>query len=87
MIDVIRDVFISRLDNLDWIKEDVETVRQIKEKTKSLSKQIGYPDMILDNAKLESHYETLDVRPDELFLNLVWRLLYFLVYHNAKIKF
>lgn len=67
LMDGIREEFIDILHNLTWMDE--ETKKTAIEKAGALTKHIGYPNELADNAKLEEYYNDLDIEADNLLLN------------------
>ncbi|RUS88407.1 hypothetical protein EGW08_003803 [Elysia chlorotica] len=65
----IRLEFIGLLDHVTWL--DQSTRSRLKDKARAMSLRIGYPDMIMDVDKLDSHYEKLEVTQSEFFTNML----------------
>lgn len=62
MVNGIRAEFMKILEQVDWMDE---TTRQAAlEKAKAMTTHIGYPDEIMDNAKLIEYYKDLNIDPD-----------------------
>lgn len=62
MVNGIRKEFEKILTEVTWM--DADTKVAALSKVKSMSTHIGYPDEIMDNAKLEAYYEGLEINPD-----------------------
>ncbi|KAH9519963.1 hypothetical protein Btru_071365 [Bulinus truncatus] len=68
-LDDIEHEFISNMNQLTWL--DDETKRNLKEKAQSMTKQVGYPDWILDPSELDAEYEDLEIEEGEYFKNFI----------------
>lgn len=62
MVKGIHDEFLAILGKVDWMDE--ETRMAALDKAKAMTTHIGYPDEIMDNAKLEEYYKDLEINPD-----------------------
>ena len=71
MISGVKDVLLSRLDDLDWIKPDQETLRRVKYKIGNMTAHVGYPEMVANATALKEFYENFQVNPEEFLLNEV----------------
>ncbi|XP_022784781.1 endothelin-converting enzyme homolog [Stylophora pistillata] len=69
MIHDIREVFLTNLENLDWM--DVETKRKAKEKALAVRENIGYPDSLRNKTALALDFKGFDVKKDQYFKNIV----------------
>lgn len=67
MIATIKSSFKSNLPNLEWM--DDKTRKAAQEKADSVTEKIGYPDWIMDAAKLDAHYGGLAVDGNDYFGN------------------
>lgn len=63
MVNDIRRQFEIILDNVTWM--DNVTRAAAKDKVKTMSTHIGYPDEMMDNRKLEEYYHGLSINPDK----------------------
>lgn len=63
MVNDIRHQFEIILDNVTWM--DNVTKAAAKDKVKTMSTHIGYPDEMMDNRKLEEYYNGLSINPDK----------------------
>lgn len=59
LVDDIGEEFLEILKNLDWMGES--TKNEAIEKLNSMKKLIGYPDELLDDAKLEEYYKDVEI--------------------------
>ena len=59
MVNGIRKEFELLLNEVNWM--DDETRESALNKLKAMSTHIGYPDEIMDNAKIEKYYENLEI--------------------------
>lgn len=69
MIHDIREVFLTNLENLDWMDE--ETKRKAKEKALAVRENIGYPDSLRNKTALALDFKGFDVKKDQYFKNIV----------------
>ncbi|XP_059848311.1 neprilysin-like isoform X1 [Hypanus sabinus] len=67
LIEEIRNVFIQNLHEISWM--DQETKEKAEIKMKAIRQRIGYPQEIMENAKLDEEYNDLLVSSDEYFSN------------------
>lgn len=69
MANAIHKEFIKMLENVAWMDE---TTRKIAiEKAMSINFFIGYPDELIDNAKLDEYYRDLELQPDSLLHSIL----------------
>lgn len=68
MIAEIRYSFTSMLDDNDWM--DAETKIVAKEKAAKMEVHIGYPDWIVEPAKLNKYYQNTSINEENHALNL-----------------
>lgn len=59
MVNSIREEFEIVLNNVNWM--DDETRQSALGKLKAMSAHIGYPDEIMDEARIEKQYENLKI--------------------------
>ncbi|XP_055324267.1 neprilysin-2-like [Sitodiplosis mosellana] len=59
MVNGLRKEFELLLNEVNWM--DDETRKSALNKLKAMSTHIGYPDEIMDNAKIEKYYENLEI--------------------------
>ena len=57
LIENIRIEFLKILDQIDWMKD--QTLKNAKEKAKTIRPKIGYPDELLDDENLSKHYRNV----------------------------
>uniref|UniRef100_UPI00358F2340 membrane metallo-endopeptidase-like 1 isoform X2 n=1 Tax=Myxine glutinosa TaxID=7769 RepID=UPI00358F2340 len=71
MISQIREVFIEKLAEINWM--DQETKSKAQEKAEAIIERIGYPDYILhdDNPKLDDDYAQVSYEEDTYFENIL----------------
>lgn len=62
MVNGIRAEFNKILEKVEWMDE--ETRMAALDKAKAMTTHIGYPDEIMDNAKLEEYYKDLEIDPE-----------------------
>ncbi|OQV25628.1 Membrane metallo-endopeptidase-like 1 [Hypsibius exemplaris] len=74
MIREISISFIELVGQVDWMND--ATKRKAKEKMESMIDNIGYPDYVLDDKKLDEEYNGVDFDPDKYFENVVTCLKY-----------
>ncbi|XP_062123109.1 neprilysin-2-like [Drosophila sulfurigaster albostrigata] len=65
MVNNIRNVFNEILDEVNWM--DDKTRLEAKNKLHKMATNIGYPDELLDNEKLNKYYEKLEIDPNNYF--------------------
>ncbi|XP_055923499.1 neprilysin-2 isoform X2 [Eupeodes corollae] len=65
MVENIRSVFSGILTQVDWMDE--QTRKSALEKLSSMTTHIGYPDEIIDDAKLSEYYDSLDIDSSKYF--------------------
>lgn len=59
IVNGIRKEFEIQLENIKWI--DNVTRLSVRNKLKAIYTHIGYPDEIMDNAKIENYYKNLNI--------------------------
>ncbi|XP_058947428.2 endothelin-converting enzyme homolog [Pocillopora verrucosa] len=69
MVHGIREVFLTDLENLDWMDE--ETKRKAKKKALAVRENIGYPEYIKNKTALALKFKGFDVKKDQYFKNIV----------------
>ncbi|MDH4441960.1 MAG: M13 family metallopeptidase [Rhizobium sp.] len=62
MVERVHQVFLKRVEGLDWLTDETKTAA--REKLEKLSYMIGYPDTWID-------YSTVEIRPDDLVGNIM----------------
>ncbi|GFS15941.1 endothelin-converting enzyme 1 [Elysia marginata] len=67
MIENVRTAFTDNLPNLDWM--DDATRAAALDKANAVTDMIGYPNYILDHAKLDKKYEDLKINKSDYFNN------------------
>lgn len=67
LVNNIRDEFVKILHKITWMDEETKKTAIVK--ANALTKHIGYPDELADNAKLEEYYKDLDIEADNLLLD------------------
>ncbi|XP_072897744.1 neprilysin-like [Hemitrygon akajei] len=67
LIEQIRNVFIQNLHEINWM--DQKTKEKAEIKMKAIRQRIGYPQEIMENAKLDKEYNDLLFSSDEYFSN------------------
>lgn len=67
LVNNIRDEFVELLHQISWMDEETRKTAIVK--ANALTKHIGYPDELADNAKLEEYYKDLDIEADNLLLD------------------
>ena len=67
MISYIRAAIKSMIATLDWM--DFKTKNKALYKLENMDQFIGYPDELLDEAKLEQFYGSLEINEDDYFQN------------------
>ena len=65
---------------------DKETKEEAHQKLSTIKEYIGYPEEILDNAKLEDMYDGIEVKPDDLFGNGISMSIWGTNYHWSKLR-
>ncbi|WKX96997.1 hypothetical protein Q1695_013003 [Nippostrongylus brasiliensis] len=73
MVDDIQAVFQDLLVENDWM--DSETKKTAMEKAKEMLRQIAYPDFILDDGKLDKHYDGISLDDTDSYSQMVEKLL------------
>ena len=69
MVDAIRDEFQNVLKSVSWMDES--TREASLKKAKNIVANIGYPDELMDNAKLIEYYENLKIDERNFFASMV----------------
>ncbi|CAA93782.2 Neprilysin-1 [Caenorhabditis elegans] len=69
MITDLQEAFRNMMHANDWM--DAETKKYALEKADQMLKQIGYPDFILNDEKLDDWYKGLEGAPEDSFSQLV----------------
>lgn len=77
----IHDAFIRKLEQISWMDES--TRRQAIRKAEAMLFDIGYPDELVDDDKLNEYYLDLELQNDSLFHNVL-RIRKFHQMHNIK---
>ncbi|XP_062901381.1 neprilysin-like [Mobula hypostoma] len=67
LIEQIRKVFIQNLQEISWMDQETKAKAEIK--MKAIRQRIGYPQEIMDNAKLDEEYKDLQFSSEEYFSN------------------
>ncbi|XP_033642462.1 neprilysin-1-like [Asterias rubens] len=68
----LKTAFKEMLETNDWLQEADKKVAA--EKADSMRVEVGYPDWIIDDTKLDEYYNGLDFVSDSYFTNsLIWR--------------
>ncbi|XP_053402259.1 endothelin-converting enzyme homolog isoform X2 [Mercenaria mercenaria] len=75
LFEEIRAAFIANLDDLEWM--DDKTRAYAIEKANGVSKMLGYPDYVLDPAKLDKHYENVTLVDGKFFESKLSELIYY----------
>lgn len=74
MINEVRDAFKQNLRNLTWMEK--RTRRLAEEKANAISDMIGFPDYILNDAKLDRKYADLNISANAYFENNIQVSIY-----------
>ncbi|CAJ0606368.1 unnamed protein product [Cylicocyclus nassatus] len=69
MIDDLQEVFRGILSTNNWM--DDQTRATALDKANQMLRQIAYPDFILDDEKLDEHYDGLDVRDTDSYSEML----------------
>lgn len=69
MVNDIKSVFVDILKKVDWMDE-VTRVSAL-EKVSTMATHIGYPDELMDDAKIAEYYKDLEFQPDSTYLNTI----------------
>lgn len=69
MVDGIRKEFEVILNNVNWMDE--ETRESALHKLKAMATYIGYPDELMDNAKIEELYNGLEIDENNYLLSML----------------
>lgn len=84
LVNNIRDEFVNILHEIPWM--DAATKETAIEKANALTKHIGYPDELADNAKLEEFYKDLDIEADNLLLDTLRLTVFRTNYAYSKLR-
>lgn len=60
----LRESFINNLPSVSWMDE--VTKNRAEDKAKAVAQQIGYPDWVVDQKKLDEHYKLVTISYDKL---------------------
>lgn len=77
----IHDAFLEKLKKISWMDES--TRHEAIRKAKAMLFDIGYPDELIDDDKLDEHYHDLELQNDSLFHNVL-RIRKFDQMHKIK---
>lgn len=55
MLEDIREAFVSMVDKTDWM--DQQTKAATLEKSRKMTSEIGYPEWLFDEKKLNEYYQ------------------------------
>ncbi|CAM6054298.1 unnamed protein product, partial [Sphagnum tenellum] len=80
MVEYLRGAFLKILEGSDWM--DPLTKERAKEKLKAMREFIGYPDELLDRAKVEAYHEGIEIKDDDFLGNVIRLQLW-----DRKLKF
>ncbi|KAH9503618.1 hypothetical protein Btru_066992 [Bulinus truncatus] len=69
MIEDLKVAFTELLEQNEWMSE--ETKRKTENKLKKMQAKIGYPDYIMDDARLNSRYASIPYKETEYFETLI----------------
>lgn len=69
MITDVKQSFIDNLPNLSWM--DATTRRRAADKARAVRDFIGYPDYIMDPAKLAEHYKDMKPMTTNMYTNVL----------------
>ncbi|KJH42220.1 peptidase family M13 [Dictyocaulus viviparus] len=72
MIDNIHDAFYEMVTENDWMDKATKAIAL--DKTKHMLKQIGYPDFILDDKKLDEYYDDLLIKDSDSYSQMMEKL-------------
>ena len=71
----IKDAFLNMVDNIDWNMEQ-NTKDDVKKKVRAMTEVIGYPEELLDMAKLNARFTELKLRgAGNLYIRNYFRML------------
>uniref|UniRef100_A0A8D0HN93 Uncharacterized protein n=1 Tax=Sphenodon punctatus TaxID=8508 RepID=A0A8D0HN93_SPHPU len=65
----VREALYSQLDQVEWM--DKQTRQEARDKVNSLQLEIGYPENILQTAKVDHEYQDLEIHANAFFHNVV----------------
>ncbi|KAI1296514.1 Membrane metallo-endopeptidase-like 1 [Halotydeus destructor] len=68
MVNYIHKEFLLILDEVDWMDES--TRQKARDKAHAITSYIGYPDELLNNTKVGSLYDNLEISDDQYFTNV-----------------
>lgn len=77
----IQDFFLDRLKKVSWMDES--TRHEAIRKAEAMLFDIGYPDELVDDEKLDEYYHDLELQNDSLFHNVL-RIRKFQQMHQIK---
>lgn len=77
----IQDSFLDRLKKVSWMDES--TRHEAIRKAEAMLFDIGYPDELVDDQKLDENYHDLELQNDSLFHNVL-RIRKFQQMHQIK---
>lgn len=77
----IHDAFIKKLEKISWMDET--TRHEAIRKAEAMAFDIGYPDELIDDDKLNEYYQDLQLQQDSLFHNVL-RIRKFEQMHKIK---
>ncbi|XP_014467305.1 PREDICTED: neprilysin-11 isoform X1 [Dinoponera quadriceps] len=69
MLEDIREAFVSLIGETDWM--DLQTKVATLEKSKKMTSEIGYPEWLFDEKKLNEYYEGIDLSETRYLENMV----------------
>lgn len=65
MVHTIQDTFLESLTPLEWMAES--TKREANAKARAMIKHVGYPDWVMEDAKVSSFYDDVKVEDGKYF--------------------
>ena len=84
MVYEIRREFERLLNKVDWMDET--TRKSALNKLKAMSTHIGYPDELMDNAKIEKYYANLKVDENNYLLSILNMSIFDTNYSLSKLR-
>lgn len=78
----IHDAFLEKLGKISWMDES--TRHEAIRKAEAMTFDIGYPDELIDDAKLDEYYRGLKLNKDESLFHNVLRIRKFEQMHAIK---
>ncbi|KJH41117.1 peptidase family M13 [Dictyocaulus viviparus] len=72
MIDSLHDAFYAMVTENDWMDKATKAIAL--DKAKHMLKQIGYPDFILDDKKLDEYYDGLLIKDSDSYSQMMEKL-------------